>query len=144
MLKASEILSTRRDQAIGLFRGGHSIRSIGRILQIAPSTVSYIVRRWCLTGSTMNSPGSGRPRKVSSRGQRLKGIVKKNRKSSLGSLNELYNEGKQKQQKVSSMTLSRNLHQLVIWSRRVVKKPLVSKANRKKRLVLITIIRVGT
>ena len=135
MQKASEILSTRRDQAIGLFRGGHGIRYIGRILQIAPSTVSSIDRKWRLTGSTMNSKRSGRPRKVSSRGQRqLKRIAKKNRKSSLRSLTELYNEGKQKQQKVSSKTLSRNLHQLGFWSRRAAKKPLVSKANRKKRL----------
>ena len=135
MPKANEILSTRRDQAIGLFRGGHAIRSIGRILQIAPSTVSSIVRRWRLTGSTVNSKRSGRPRKVSLRGQRqLKRIVKKNRKSSLRSLTELYNEGKQRQQKVSAKTVSRNLHHLGFRSRRAAKKPLVSKANRKKRL----------
>ena len=133
MPKRKEISQTIKNQCIGLVKGGHCIRGIGRTLSLPPSTVSFIVRRWRSTGSTTNLGRSSRPKKVTARGARqIKNIVKLNKRNTLRGINELYNHAKD--QNISSKTVSRTLHQMGFWARRPCKKPLVSKANKRKRL----------
>ena len=111
----------------------YSRHTVARILNLASSTVSFIVRRWQNTGSTNTFKRSGRPKMITTRGARqLKSIVKHNRRNTLRGITEIYNDAKY--QRVSSKTVSRALHKMGFWARRPCKKPLVSRTNKKKRL----------
>ena len=68
--KGKEIPQSIKKQCIGLVKGGHSIRGIARTLSLPPGTVSFIVRRWRMTGSTTNLRRSGRPKTITARGAR--------------------------------------------------------------------------
>ena len=131
--KGKEIPQSIKNQCIGLVKGGHSIRGISRTLSLPPSTVSFIVRRWRMTGSTTNLRRSGRPKRITARGaKQIKNIVKHNRRNTLRGITELYNHAKD--QNVSSKTVSRTLHKMGFWARRPCKKPLISQVNKRKRL----------
>lgn len=81
MPKTKEIRSNVRKQVIGLVKGGHGIREIGRILRFPATTVSYITHESRITVSKDNKRRSVRSRRISERGFRqLKGIVRLNRR----------------------------------------------------------------
>ena len=108
LIKKEEIPHNIRDQCIGLSKGGHGFRDIARTLNLASSTVSFIVRRWQNTGST-NSFKS--PKMITTRGARqLKSIVKHNLWNTLRGITEIYNDAKD--QRVSSKTVSTALHKM--------------------------------
>ncbi|CAI9622973.1 unnamed protein product, partial [Staurois parvus] len=48
-----------------------SIRDISLLLNIPRATVSGIITKWKQLGTTATQPRSGRPRKITERGQRM-------------------------------------------------------------------------
>ncbi|CAI9533519.1 unnamed protein product [Staurois parvus] len=64
-----------------------SIRDITLLLNIPRSTDSGIITKWKQLGTTANQPQSGRPRKITERGQHMqKCTVHRNRQLSAGSI----------------------------------------------------------
>ena len=61
MLCSKELSIETKGQIIGIADSGKSAQQIGSKLGIADTTVSYILRRFRMTGSNENRPRSGRP-----------------------------------------------------------------------------------
>ncbi|CAI9535944.1 unnamed protein product, partial [Staurois parvus] len=68
---SQEISDSKRGPVIGGHLGNKSIRDISWLLNIPRSTVSGIITKWKQLGTTATQPPSGRPRKVTERGQRM-------------------------------------------------------------------------
>ena len=142
MTKSKEVTSALREETIGLLRGNHSLLQISRILGLPKSTVQYIVKRWKKNEETNNIPRSGRPKKISDRGLRkLKRVVKGNRMSTLKRITSEFNEGNTV---VSQTTVRRRLKELGYQARMPSRKPLISEANRRKRLAFYNLYKSWT
>ena len=87
MGRSQELSEFQRDTVIGCHlcnKSGHEISSLLNILQ---STVSGIITKWKRLGTTATQPRSGRPRKMTERGQwMLRRIVCRGRQLSAESI----------------------------------------------------------
>ncbi|CAI9603905.1 unnamed protein product, partial [Staurois parvus] len=76
---SQELTEFKRGTVIGCHLGNKSIREISLLLNIPWSPVSGIITKWKQLGTTATQPQSGRPRKMTERGQRLlKRTVRRN------------------------------------------------------------------
>lgn len=125
-----ELEQCTKDRIIGMHTSGMSGRNIAQNLSLCPSTVTKVIKRYKLSGSTENAARPGRPKKLNERDHRhLVNDVKKNRRSTLQDItNNMPFE-------VSSSTIRRALHEQGIHNRIAIKKPFISNINRGKRLL---------
>ena len=124
-----ELEKSTKDMIVGMNIAGQSGLSIAAQLNLAPTTVKKVIRRYKLSSSTENCPRSGRPKKMTERDHRhLVNDVKKNRRATLQDItnNTLSN--------VSQSTIQRALHEHNINSRIAAKKPFIGEVNQAKRL----------
>jgi transposase len=61
MPRSKELSKEVKGQIVGMASLGKSARQIGRELGISDTTISYVLRRFRMTGSNENAPRSGRP-----------------------------------------------------------------------------------
>ncbi|CAI9599342.1 unnamed protein product, partial [Staurois parvus] len=71
MGRSQELTELKRGTAIGCHLCNKSIHEISLLLNIPQSTVSGIITKWKQLGTTATQPPSGRPRKMTERGQRM-------------------------------------------------------------------------
>ncbi|CAI9561693.1 unnamed protein product, partial [Staurois parvus] len=71
MGRSQELSDSKRGTVIGCHLCNKSIRDISWLLNIPRPTVSGIVTKWKQLGTTATQPPSGRPRKMTERGQRM-------------------------------------------------------------------------
>ncbi|CAI9600773.1 unnamed protein product, partial [Staurois parvus] len=108
-----------------------SIRDISLPLNIPRSTVSGIITKWKQLGTTATQTPSGRPCKLTERGQRmLKCTVRRSHQLSAESITKdlqtLYNLQ-------ISTTVCRKLHGMGFHDRAAASKPYITKCNAKCR-----------
>ena len=133
MPKTRELSEFERGEIIGLWKGGYVERDIMDILDHPKSTIHNIIEKYKIEHQISNAPRSGRPPKLTERNVRyLVKTVKKDRQQSLDEITEKFNQTSIVS--VSSSTIKRTLHDEGFYGRAGKRKPLVSKANRKKRL----------
>ncbi|CAI9555887.1 unnamed protein product, partial [Staurois parvus] len=68
---SQELSDSKRGLVIGCHLCNKSIRDISWLLNIPRSAVSGIITKWKQLGTTATQPPSGRPRKMTERGQRM-------------------------------------------------------------------------
>ncbi|CAI9564991.1 unnamed protein product [Staurois parvus] len=71
MGRSQELSEFKRGTVIGCYLCNKSIREISLLLNIPRSTVSDIITKWRQLGTTATQPQSGRPRKMTERGQHM-------------------------------------------------------------------------
>ncbi|CAI9541765.1 unnamed protein product [Staurois parvus] len=71
MGRSQELSEFKRGTMIGCHLGNKSICEMSLLLNIPQSTVSGIITKWKQLGTTATQPPSGRPRKMTERGQRM-------------------------------------------------------------------------
>ncbi|CAI9549891.1 unnamed protein product, partial [Staurois parvus] len=71
MGRSQELSEFKRGTVKGCHLCNKSIREISLLLNIPLSTVSGIITKWKQMGTTATQPPSGRPRKMTVRGQRM-------------------------------------------------------------------------
>ena len=71
MGRSQELSEFQRGTVIGCHLCNKSSREISSLLNIPQSTVSCTIRKWKQLGTTATQPRSGRPRKMTERGQRM-------------------------------------------------------------------------
>ncbi|CAI9603053.1 unnamed protein product [Staurois parvus] len=107
-----------------------SICDISWLLNIPRSTVSGIITKWKQLGTTATQPPSGRPRKMTERGQHmLKGTVHRSHQLSAESI------AKDLQTSCGlqiSTTVRRELHRMGFHGRAAASKPYITKCNAKR------------
>ncbi|CAI9552419.1 unnamed protein product [Staurois parvus] len=87
MGRCQELSDSKRGPVIGCHLCNKSIREIYLLLNIPRSAVSGIITKWKQLGTTTTQPPSGRPRKMTERGQRmLKHTVHRSRQLSAESI----------------------------------------------------------
>jgi transposase len=124
-----ELEKSIKDMIIGMSIAGQSGPSIGKQLDLAPSTVKKVIKRYKLLSSTENHPRSGRPKKMTERDHRhLVSNVMKNRHATLQDITNNMPSN------VSQRTIQRVLHEHNINSRIAAKKPFIKNINQVKRL----------
>ncbi|KAL0147879.1 hypothetical protein M9458_056838, partial [Cirrhinus mrigala] len=117
----------QRGTVIGCHLCNKSSCEISSLLNIPQSTVSCIIRTWKRLGMTATQPQSGRPSKLTERGQRmLRRIVRRGRQLSAESIaTDL---------QISSRTVCRELHGVGFHGRAAASKPYITKCNAKRRM----------
>ncbi|CAI9604535.1 unnamed protein product, partial [Staurois parvus] len=107
-----------------------SICDISLLLNIPWSTVSGIITKWKQLGTTATQPRSGRPRKMTERGQRmLKCTVCRSRQLSAESMVKDLQTSCGLQ---ISTTVHRELHGMGFHGRATASKPYITKCNAKR------------
>ena len=87
MGRSQELSEFQRGTVIGCHLSNKSSGDISSLLNIPQSTVSWIIRTWKCLGTTATQTPSGRPRKLTERGQRmLRRIVRRGRQLSAESI----------------------------------------------------------
>ncbi|CAI9613726.1 unnamed protein product, partial [Staurois parvus] len=71
MVRSQELSESKRGPVIGCHLCNKSIRDISFLLNIPRSTVSGIITKWKQLGTTATQPPSGRPIKMTERGQHI-------------------------------------------------------------------------
>ncbi|CAI9542443.1 unnamed protein product, partial [Staurois parvus] len=71
MGRSQELSEFKRGTVIGCHVFNKSIHEISLLLNIPRSTVSGIITKWKQLGTTATQPQSGRPRKMTERGQHM-------------------------------------------------------------------------
>ena len=71
MGRSQELSEFQRGTVTGCHLCNKSSRAISSLLSISQSTVSGIITKWKRLGTTATQPRSGRPRKMTERGQRM-------------------------------------------------------------------------
>lgn len=128
-MRSEELSIETKSMIIGYHDLKMSGRQIAKKMLLPPSTVNYIIKRFKEENSIENAPRTGRPPKISERGQRyLLREIKKNRRQTLMNLTE--STGLE----VSPSTLRREIHESEFSSRIAVPKPYISEKNAQKRL----------
>lgn len=122
-----------REIVIKLHKEGKVSREIASVLAIGKSTVNDIIKKWKTTGTLKDNPVPGRPRITTKRVDKIikrKAIVdvKKNAAVIARELRE------ENLADISQSTVSRRLTAVGLFGRIGVKKPLISKKNKKARL----------
>ena len=133
MGRSQELSEFKRGTVIVCHLCNKSIREISSLLNIPRSTVSGIITKWKQLGTTATQPRSGRPRKITERGQRmLRRTVHRSRQLSAESIaTDLQTLcGLQ----ISSRTVLRELHGMGFHGRAAASKPYITKCNAKRRM----------
>uniref|UniRef100_A0A8C5R5N2 Transposase Tc1-like domain-containing protein n=1 Tax=Leptobrachium leishanense TaxID=445787 RepID=A0A8C5R5N2_9ANUR len=133
MGRSQELSEFQRGTVIGCHLYNKSSREIYSLLNIPQSTVSCIIRTWKCLGTTATQPRSGRPLKLTERGQRmLRRIVRRfcqlSAESIATDLQTLC--GLQ----ISSRKVRRELHVVGFYGRAAASKPDITKCNAKRRM----------
>lgn len=133
MAPRKETTQVQRSNVILLRKRGDTIREIAESLNLARSTVSDIISRHKITGSTENRRRTGRKPILSEQNKRhLARVVKKDPFISgcklAAQVETIVGEP------VSRFTISRALNEIGIKSRTPRDKPFISDQNRRKRL----------
>ncbi|CAI9613568.1 unnamed protein product, partial [Staurois parvus] len=126
MGRSQELSEFKRGAVIGCHLCNKSIREISLLLNIPRSTVSGIITQWKQLGITAIQPPSGRPRKMTERGQR---IVRRSR--------QLSAEFKDLQTSCDlqiSTTVRRELHGMGSHGHAAASKPYITKCNEKHQM----------
>uniref|UniRef100_A0A3Q2D7V8 Tc1-like transposase DDE domain-containing protein n=1 Tax=Cyprinodon variegatus TaxID=28743 RepID=A0A3Q2D7V8_CYPVA len=133
MGRSQELSEFQRGTVIGCHLCNKSSREISSLLNIPQSTVSCIIRKWKCLGTTATQPQSGRPRKLTERGQRmLTRIVRRGRQLSAESITTDLQTSCGLQ--ISSRTVRRELHGMGFHGRAAASKPYITKCNAKRRM----------
>lgn len=133
MPKIRELTEFERGEIIGLWKGGHTERSIEAILNHPKSTIHNIIEKYRSENQISSASRSGRPPKLTERHIRhLVNVVKEDRQQSLDEITEKFNQ--LSLVSVSSKTIRHTLHNEGFYGRAGKRKPLISEKNRKKRL----------
>ncbi|GBC03349.1 hypothetical protein RclHR1_05080015 [Rhizophagus clarus] len=133
MPKKHEFTEFERGEIIGLWKGGHSERNISEILDFPKSTIHDTITDYKNSEKISAAPRSGRPPKLAERDvRRIVRIVKKDRQQSLDEITKKFNDGLPSP--VCNSIVKHILHSEGYFGRTGKRKPLVSEANRKKRL----------
>ncbi|CAI9603113.1 unnamed protein product, partial [Staurois parvus] len=133
MDRSQELSESKRGTVIGCHLCNKSIREISLLLNIPRSTVSGIITKWKQLGTTATQPRSGRPIKMTERGQRmLMCTVHRSRQLSAESIAKDLQTlcGLQ----ISTTTVRRELHRMGFHSRVAASKPYINKCNAKCRM----------
>lgn len=122
-----------RERVIKFSKDGKSSREIASLLSIGKSTVNDIITKYHAGYGLEDRPCSGRPRKTSKKVDRV--INRKStadvKKTAAEIARELQDENLAD---VSCSTVTRRLHDIELFGRIGIKKPLISKKNKKARL----------
>lgn len=122
-----------RERVIKFSKDGKSSREIASLLSIGKSTVNDIITKYRAGYGLEDRPRSGRPRKTSKKVDRV--IKRKStadvKKTAAEIARELQDENLAD---VSRSTVTRRLHDVELFGRIGIKKPLISKKNKKARL----------
>lgn len=129
--RGKELSDEKKRTIVTLSDDGLSGRQIAKMLKINASTVHKFLKRYGERGYVENESRSGRPTKYDDKLDRqLLRVVEKNRRKSLQMITNSFNE-------VASVTLSqRTVRRRLIfygYTRRIVKKIIIPKANRSTR-----------
>lgn len=122
-----------RKIVIELSLKGKSSREIASTLSIGKSTVNDIINRYRAGNGVKDRPRSGRPRKTTKRIDRIikRKSVADSKKTASDIAAELQEENVAN---ISRCTVSRRLHDVGLFGRVSVKKPLINKKNKVARL----------
>lgn len=133
MAKVKEIALPIREQIIKLNKDGKSYKDISKIFHISKGAISKIIKKFVCTGTVADRPRCGRTRSTNPNIDRLiKRISQKDpRKSATDIHKELLLSNIHN---VSIKTVQRRLRAMGLFGRKPVRKPLISKKNRKNRL----------
>ncbi|CAI9616617.1 unnamed protein product, partial [Staurois parvus] len=132
MGRPQELSDSKRGPVIGCHLCNKSIRDISWLLNISRSTVSEIITKWKQLGTTATQPPSGRQRKMTERGQRMKKRTVR-RKSPTA-------ESKAKDLQtwcslqISTTTVHRELHGMGFLCRAAASKPYITKCYAKRQM----------
>lgn len=122
-----------RERVIKFSEEGKSSREIASLLSIGKSTVNDIIVKYRAGYGLKDRPRSGRPRKTSKKVDRI--IKRKStadvKKTAAEIAREIQDENLAN---VSRSTVTRRLHDVGLFGRIGIKKPLISKKNKKARL----------
>ncbi|XP_066152496.1 paired box protein Pax-2a-like [Euwallacea fornicatus] len=122
-----------KQRVVQLFKQGHKQRDIASPLNIPKGTISKISKRFHERGTIERFSRPGRPKKFPKRAQELiRRMSKKNPLLTSTDISRLLAE--EHNRVVSSRTVRRFLVAGGLFGRIAVKKPLISKRNRKARL----------
>lgn len=133
MGKNRELNEFERGKVIGLWIGGRTHEAISRVLKIPKSTITDTISRYKNLNNGLTAKRTGRPCSMNNDDRyNLSKIVKKNNRLSLEEIQQKFNSSQDK--KISAVTIRRNLHQIGINSRVSAPKPLLTEAQREKRL----------
>lgn len=122
-----------RQRIVNLSQSGKSCREIATILSVGKSTVNDLLKKYRAGYGLEDLPRSGRPRKTSTKTDRLIGRISKFdvQKSAAKISRELRD---QNLPEISRRTVSRRLNEVELFGRTGMKKPLISSKNKKARL----------
>ncbi len=113
-------------------RSGQGYKRNSAALKVTKSTVSSIILKWKMFGTTRTLPRAGRPAKLSYQGRRaLVREVKKNPKITVAELQRCIREMGESCRK---STITAALHQLGLYGRVARRKPLLSARHMKARM----------
>lgn len=122
-----------RERVIKFSEEGKSSREIASLLSIGKSTVNDIIVKYRAGYGLKDRPRSGRPRKTSKKVDRI--IKRKStadvKKTAAEIARDIQDENLAN---VSRSTVTRRLHDVGLFGRIGIKKPLISKKNKKARL----------
>ncbi|CAB5384330.1 unnamed protein product [Rhizophagus irregularis] len=137
MLKKHELTEFERGEIIGLWKGGHSERNISEILDFPKTTIHDTIMDYKNSEKISAASRSGRPPKLAERDiRRIVRIVKEDRQQSLDEITKKFNDGLPSS--VCNSTIKHILHSEGYFGRAGKRKPFVSEANRKKRMMHTT------
>lgn len=127
-----ELSTDIRKRIVALHKDGLGYKKISEALKVGRTTVAGVVQRFLKTGSTLNRPRQGRPKKLSPRAVRqIKKMALADRRRSAGSIAEEVRAAGG--QPVSAQTIRRTLHQDGLHGRRPRRKPLLKSVHKKAR-----------
>ncbi|GIX90132.1 uncharacterized protein CEXT_35611 [Caerostris extrusa] len=70
MPRSSELSDFEKGIIIGYHKCGRSLRDISSDLKYSKSTVTYVIKKWKVSGDCRNVPRVGRPNKLGDRDRR--------------------------------------------------------------------------
>uniref|UniRef100_A0A8C5PFK8 Transposase n=1 Tax=Leptobrachium leishanense TaxID=445787 RepID=A0A8C5PFK8_9ANUR len=129
----SQLSEFQRGTVIACHLCNKSSREISSLLNIPQSIISCIIRTWKCLRTTETQPRSGRPRKLTERGQRmLRRIVRRGRQLSAESIATDLQTSYDLQ--ISSRTARGELQGMGFHGRAAASKPYITKCNAKRRM----------
>ncbi len=122
IMRSKELPEELRDRIVARHRSGQGYKNISASLKVPKSTVTSIILKWKMFGTTRTLPRAGRPAKLSYRGRRaLVREVKKNPKITVAELQRCIREMGESCRK---STITAALHQSGLYGRVARRKPL--------------------
>lgn len=123
-----------RQRVVSKHSSGYGYKRIASMLEMPVSSVQSIIAKWKMTNSVSTLPRSGRPRKTCTRTDRL--VVRKVMTNRRLSASDLANDLKDSHTAdVTPQTIRNRIHDAGLAGRAARKKPFLSPANKKKRLL---------